>query len=108
MDTKKKYILIYEGGSMPKSEEEGKMVLEEWNKWFSMLGSDLVDGGFPFMAGAMMTDGKMEAASGVPLSGYSIIMAMNYKEAMDKAMKCPVTMGGSKIHLFEEMPMAGM
>ena len=104
-DGKKKYILIYEGGASAKDQAGRKMQMEAWDKWFGGLGSDLVDGGFPFMTGAMMTDGKAQMKSEVPVSGYSIIKADNYKAAMAKAMTCPVTMAGAKIHVFEAASM---
>ncbi len=100
----KKFILIFSGGEAPKSKEEGDMVMGKWNEWFTQLGDKVLDKGFPFMAGARATDGKMQQDSTSGLNGYSIVQAENYDAAMEMAMSCPATVGGSMVHVFEEMP----
>ena len=105
----KKYILIYEKGTPPQSEEEGKMVMQEWMTWFGKLGANMVDGGFPFMDKAMAIDGTMtEPTKLSQLSGYSIISAENYEAALTVAMDCPAIKSGSIINVYEEMPVMGM
>ncbi len=41
------YVLVYHGGSMPGSPEEGARVMQAWTDWFAGLGDTLVDGGNP-------------------------------------------------------------
>jgi len=41
------YVLVYHGGSMPESPEEGAKVMAAWTSWFGTLGDALVDGGNP-------------------------------------------------------------
>ena len=41
------FVLIYHGGKMPESPEEGAAVMTAWTNWFGQLGAALVDGGNP-------------------------------------------------------------
>ena len=105
---KKKFVLIYEGGSMGDTPEVVKKTNEDWDKWFGMCWSDLVDGGAPFMDKAMMTNGKESMSSDMRASGYSIITAADYDSAMKAAMMNPVVTSGGKVHVFEVMIMTQM
>ena len=44
------YLLVYHGGSMPESPEEGAKVMQAWTEWFGSIGDALVDGGNPASA----------------------------------------------------------
>ena len=44
------YVLVYHGGAMPESPEEGAMVMKAWTDWFTTLGDAVVDGGNPASA----------------------------------------------------------
>ena len=44
------YLLVYHGGSMPESQEEGAKVMQAWTEWFGSIGDALVDGGNPASA----------------------------------------------------------
>ncbi len=41
------FVLLYQGGSMPESPEEGARVMQAWTTWFGQLGDALIDGGNP-------------------------------------------------------------
>ncbi len=41
------FLLLYHGGSMPETPEEGAKVMKAWTDWFEQLGEGLVDGGNP-------------------------------------------------------------
>jgi len=43
----KKFLYLYIGGEMPKSEAEGEKVMAAWMAWFGTLGKNLVDPGAP-------------------------------------------------------------
>jgi hypothetical protein len=102
----KKYILIYDGGSvMSTDKEEMKKSYDNWNNWFGKLGKNLVDGGFPFATGAKVIDGDSIEKNKSELSGYSIISADNYEKALELASDCPLKAAGGKIIVFEEVPM---
>jgi hypothetical protein len=98
------YLLLYRGGSMPETETEQKAVMQEWETWFSKLGSAVVDGGNPFTPNAktINKDGKISDGSGGPLpSGYSVIKANSLDEATRLAKDCPVLKGGAEVMVFE-------
>ena len=104
------YVLLYSGGAMPASDAEQKAVMKEWETWFGMLGSNLVDGGNPFtpMAKSIASDGKVSDGVSWMASGYSIVKADSLDAAVAMAKGCPVLRGGAKISVFETFNAAGM
>lgn len=101
----KKFIFTYEGGSMPATPEEGMAIKEKWTAWFTGLGDKVVDGGFPTMAESKVIEGKLVGSSRLPLTGYSVIQAGTFDEAVQIAKSCPHISAGGKVHVFEEAPM---
>ena len=71
-----KYLLLYEGGSMPENEAAQAAVMQAWDAWFHQLGAAAADGGNPFTPASKRVgpDGSISAGAG-PASGYSIIEA---------------------------------
>ena len=106
------YILLYSGGSMPESEAEQKMILNDWNAWFAKLGSAVVDQGNPFtpMVKNIASDGRVsDGPDGMMMaSGYSIIKADSLDSAVAMARGCPVPKSGAKISVFETFNAMGM
>lgn len=89
------YLLVYHGGSMPESPEEGAKVLESWSAWFSTLGDALVDGGDPVgRVRTIANDGSVSEGGINPSSGYSVIKADNLDAAVALARGCPLLNGG--------------
>jgi hypothetical protein len=99
-----KYVLLYNGGSMPESEADQKQALKAWEGWFSSLGKAVVDQGDPFTPNAksVMSNGSVSngPVSGMA-TGYSIIEANSLDEAVKLAKGCPVLQGGAQISVFE-------
>ena len=95
------YVLVYHGGSMPESPEEGAKVMAAWSAWFGQLGGALVDGGNP--ASATKTIAANGSVSDDPSgpSGYSIIKADSIDGAVALAKGCPVLLGGASIQVVE-------
>ena len=105
------YLLLYSGGGMPASEAEQKAVLKEWEAWYGMLGSAVVDPGNPFTAEArsINSEGRVNVGPvGVMASGYSIIRADSLDAAAGFAKSCPVLKGGAKISVFETFDVRGI
>lgn len=89
------YLLVYHGGSMPESQEEGAKVLAAWNDWFGTLGSALVDGGDPVSQVRTIASNGTVSDGGInPSSGYSIIKADSLDAAVALAKGCPLLNGG--------------
>ena len=96
------YLLVYHGGSMPESEEEGKKVMQAWTDWFGTLGDALVDGGNPVsQVKTIGNDGAVRDGTVNPPSGYSIIKAESLDAAVALAKGCPVLGGGASIEVAE-------
>jgi hypothetical protein len=95
------YVLVYHGGGMPESPEEGAKIMAAWTSWFGTLGDALVDGGNP--ASHTKTIGADGSVSDDPSgpSGYSIIKADSLDAAVGLAKGCPVLQGGASIQVVE-------
>jgi hypothetical protein len=95
------YVLVYHGGSMPESPEEGAKVMQAWNEWFQQLGDAVVDGGNPASATrTIAANGSVSDTADGP-SGYSIIKADSLDAAVELAKGCPVLQGGASIQVVE-------
>jgi hypothetical protein len=95
------YVLVYHGGGMPETPEEGAKVMQAWNDWFEKLGDAVVDGGNPASATrTIATDGSVSDDPSGP-SGYSILKADSLDAAVEMAKGCPVLAGGASIQVVE-------
>jgi hypothetical protein len=95
------YVLLFHGGSMPETPEEGAKVMAAWTDWFGTLGEALVDGGNPASKSKTISvDGAVSDDATFP-SGYSIIKADNLDEAVALARGCPVLHGGASVQVVE-------
>ena len=95
------YVLLYHGGSMPESQEEGAKVMAAWTEWFGTLGGALVDGGNPASTSRTSgPDGSVRDDAAGP-TGYSIIKADSLDAAVTLARGCPVLHGGASVQVVE-------
>jgi hypothetical protein len=98
----KEFMFVYKGGD-PKwmataSAEEKQAVMAKWGAWLESLGKkgQLVTGGSPLEPGGkrLKRDGVVTdiAASEFKelVSGYSIVKAASYEEAVAIARECPI------------------
>lgn len=102
------FVLVYTGGSMPESEEEGAKVMAAWGAWMGSLGDNLVSGGNPFspQAKTINNDGSIaEGAVGTPATGYSIVKADSLDTAVSLAKGCPHWQNGGQISVYETFQM---
>lgn len=97
-----KYLLLYDGGSMPESEAEQAAVMQAWDAWFQQIGAAVADAGNPFTPASkrITADGSISAGAG-SASGYSILEADSLDAATDLAKGCPVLAGGASIGVYE-------
>ena len=102
-----KYLYVYHGGSVPKSEDEAKRVMDAWGAWFGQMGNAIVDGGNPVGASSTVKgDGTVSNDGGAnPASGYSLINAENMEVALEKAKGCPILAGGGSVEVAEAIDM---
>jgi hypothetical protein len=106
------YLLLFSGGSMPQSEAEQAAVLKDWENWYTLLGSAVVDPGNPFtpMAKSVSSSGEVTdgPVGGVMASGYTVLKADSLANAAAMAKSCPVLKGGASISVFETFDVMGM
>jgi hypothetical protein len=96
------YLLVYHGGGMPASPEEGAKIMKAWTDWFGVLGDKLVDGGNPVsQVKTIASNGSVSDGGTNPSSGYSVIKADNLDAAVALAKGCPVLGGGASVEVAE-------
>jgi hypothetical protein len=98
------FVLLYQGGSMPETQEEGARVMQAWTAWFSRLGDAVVDGGNPASAARTVAPGGSVTSDSAFPSGYSIIKADSLDAAVELAKGCPVLAGGASVQVVETFP----
>jgi hypothetical protein len=92
-----KYIMVYKNkvannmSTLPK--EEVMKMMEVWGEWLGSMGSALVERG-----NAFQSTGKSITADGVVdadnlLTGYSVVEAKDFDEALSLAQNNPMVMG---------------
>jgi hypothetical protein len=99
------YVLLFQGGSMPETEEAQKQVMEAWTSWFTRLGSAVKDPGNPFSGAAktIAADGAVSDGGGGSASGYTILSAESLDDATALAKDCPVFEGGASVTIYETL-----
>lgn len=102
-----KYLFVYHGGSHPEGDAEIKEVMDAWGAWFGSMGSAVVDGGNPVgKSSTVQASGKVADNGGAnPASGYSLIEASNFDDAVAKAKACPILAAGGSVELAEVIDM---
>ena len=104
-----KFVLVFNGGGMPETEDEQAAVLAAWGTWYGKLGAAVVDGGNPFtpMAKTVDSDGSIsDGAVGVMATGYVILQAGSLDEAAEMGTSCPHLAAGGQISVYEAIDMA--
>ena len=97
------FLLLYQGGSMPETDEAQKQVMDAWTAWFTSLGAAVKDPGNPFsgQAKSIAADGAISDGGGGTASGYSVITADSLDAAVAMSKGCPVLQGGATITVHE-------
>lgn len=84
------FIFAYHGGTRPESPEEGQRLMAAWQVWMEGLGAALVEGGNPVGMSKTVSAAGIENNGGAnPLSGYSIVAAVDIEAATSMAQNCP-------------------
>lgn len=101
------FVLLYTGGGMPESEEEGAAVMAAWGAWYAEMGAAIVDGGNPFSGSKQVTSSGVSdgAAMSPPVTGYTIISADSLDDAAAKAANHPHVNYGGQVTIHETFEM---
>ena len=96
------YLLVYHGGGMPGTPEEGAKVMKAWTDWFGTLGAAVVDGGNPVsQVKTIAANGSVSDGGVNPSTGYSVLKADSLDAAVAMAKGCPVLAGGASVEVAE-------
>jgi hypothetical protein len=102
-----KYVLAYHGGALPESEADRAAAMTAWGTWMGSLGDALLDGGNPTGAARTLApNGSTSEGGGAnPISGYSLIRAVDLDAAVSLAKGCPLLGAGGTIEVAEAIEM---
>ena len=102
-----KFLLVYHGGSMPSTPEEGEKVMKAWTDWIGATGKAMIDVGNPVgMSKTVASDGSVSNGGGSnPTMGYSILEAADIDSAAKLCKGCPQLSAGGSVELAEIIPM---
>lgn len=93
-----KYILLYKSNEASDwsklPEPEVKKIMQAWGEWVGSIGAARKDSGpFKFGGKSATPDGPKDADN--LFTGYAIIEAQNFDEALSIAQKAPNVQGGT-------------
>ncbi|PVA06218.1 hypothetical protein [Thalassorhabdomicrobium marinisediminis] len=102
-----KFLLIYHGGGMPETPEEGEKAMAAWGEWYQGMGDAVVDPGAPVgKSHTVSADGHVENGGANPVSGYTVLSCDSYEAACAHAAKNPMVKDGSgSVEVAEMMEM---
>jgi len=96
-----KYVLLYQGGAMPQSPEEGEKTMAAWMAWFGKAGSAILDMGNAF--GPATAVGAQLPDSGT--NGYSTLEAADLAAVTELLSDHPHLAAGGRIEIHETTAM---
>jgi len=96
-----KYVLLYQGGTMPQSPEEGEKTMAAWMAWFGKAGSAVLDMGNAF--GPVAALGASLPDSGV--NGYTTVEAADVDSVKGLLGDHPHLAAGGRIEIHETTAM---
>jgi hypothetical protein len=96
------YVLVYHGGGMPESEEEGQRIMAAWMKWFEEIGDSVVDAGNPVsQVKTVASDGSVSPGAPNPVTGYTVVSADSMDAAVGLCKGCPILQSGGSVEVGE-------
>ena len=99
-----KYILVFkekevfDASLIP--EEQVTKEMEAWGEWVGSMGDSVVDSGDMFTGGKVIDGSTVTDADGLT-SGYTIIEAKDFDEALAHAKNNPAVKQGSVVEVYE-------
>jgi len=103
-----KYIISYIGGNKPASKEEGMEQMSKYKAWLSSLGESAISPANPLgNTHTVQSDGTVVKGGQTAMSGYTIISADSFDDAIAVAKDCPFLEMGGSLEVSELMQMPG-
>lgn len=102
------YILLYQGGSKPASQEEGAKQMANWQAWAEGLGEAIINPGTPTGKPKIVSSkGVSDDTSSNAMTGYTIVRANSMEDALEMAESCPfIEMDNASLAVAELMSMS--
>ena len=95
-----KFLYIYHGGGMPETPEAQAAAMQAWGDWIGGLGAAFVDPGNPVgMSKTVSAAGVADDGGANPCSGYGIVEADSFDQAVDWAKACPIVADGGSVEV---------
>ncbi|MBV1896853.1 MAG: hypothetical protein KUG70_10360 [Rhodobacteraceae bacterium] len=90
------YIFAYHGGKTPETPQEGEKVMAAWTAWFEGMGTAMVQPGAPLgMSKTVKKSGVTDDGGANPVSGYTVVNAVDMDAAVKMAKGCPMVVDNS-------------
>jgi len=91
-----KFMFVYHGGGMPDTPEEQERVMAAWGAWYGSMGDAVLDGGGPAgMSKTVSASGVTDDGGANPVSGLTIVEAVDQDAACEMAKGCPMVVDGN-------------
>lgn len=102
-----KYIFVYKTKNdwtdLPK--EQVINMMSAWGEWIGSMGSAVVDKGEAFRSGGKKVSREGIEAADDMISGYTIVTAKDFDEALGLAQNSPTVAQGGKVEVYEAFGM---
>jgi hypothetical protein len=96
-----KFVLLYQGGTMPQTPAEGEKTMADWMAWFGKAGSAVLDMGNAY--GPATAVGAQLSDSGT--NGYSTVEGANVEAVTALVSDHPHLAAGGRIEIHETVAM---
>ena len=96
-----KFVLLYQGGTMPQTPAEGEKTMADWMAWFGKAGSAVLDMGNAY--GPATAVGAQLSDSGT--NGYSTVEGANVEAVKALVSDHPHLAAGGRIEIHETVAM---
>lgn len=85
------FIFVYHGGKAPETPEDGAKEMALWQAWFADMGDAVAIPGNPVGMSRTVTATGVEDHGGAnPVSGYTVVDAVDMDAATELAKGCPI------------------
>ena len=100
------FVMTYIGGNKPATQEEGMQHMAKYKAWLSDLGESAVSPANPLRnTHTVNPDGSVTEGGQSSMSGYTIVMADSFDDAISMAKDCPFLETGGSLEVSELMQM---
>lgn len=98
------YLMIYRGGGLPETEEQGLEEMQKWGAWMERFANNFADPGNPVGKSYTVSKDAHQEGAVEPAMGYSIFKADSIEEALEAAKTSPHHNFGGFVEVAEIIP----